>query len=780
MQISDEDMTGLVVLDPGVSQNPAADGIPRANLSGSISSGLHALTGGQTAQNGGHSFGVNPDPPTAVVIGGTPPADALVTTRRHPPPVALRIHTPPAYGRAWSTTPRTRPAELRRVADNCRQEYQTLQHEHEQLLQANARQRKAESAIADGASELWRYREALFRENDVLATKREAQTSQAEYYLQLRNSELSHGMRGMQEEEQRLKAAASLLTSRVTSEQRASAERLGATESYANSEYRALQTECAQMRAAEAALGAELRQERQWAASQQQAQQESAAQLGSEASRTNAECQSLRTECQTMRAAEASLDAKLRQEVFTATAQHQADVRGQQAVHNDARAKYRDELHLRDSRYLEECAAYRQQEELTCTLTTSNIEKGQEMLQLRGEVARLEATRHQLETDVATFRGTATTCQNELAEYLEQQQGWGDDDWEQDGWDRCAGGDTFPTTNVTATGPSLPDPHATGPSLPNTYVTGPSLFDQHATGPSPSGQPATGPSPSGQHATGSSQPGHSHVSHPTDAPPTTPSPPPVVHFGPSSSSPALELSVQGLVLATHAMISTRGSASTDVTSQLLQQLADKANEDKLKLGTEKPKLTATTADGCRDELKAFKTLLVQAGIEQRSKWVKAARAVATGRAKIALDSVIASEVGPVETYVAKLRDDPGSELWGRVWDLFETRIRGTVHLNEDTDLNHAIAKYGELRLQKGADASATQSFIEAYTSARTLMLEQGLVSNTDHVKIVREVTDFKQKIAGTAVYTYLHDLPELPRKVDSNDPDEVTPDQPVA
>eukprot|EP00959_Pyramimonas_sp_CCMP1952_P285502 5969590-Pyramimonas_sp.AAC.1 len=95
-------------------------------------------------------------------------------------------------------------------------------------------------------------------------------------------------------------------------------------------------------------------------------------------------------------------------------------------------------------------------------------------------------------------------------------------------------------------------------------------------------------------------------------------------------------------------------------------LNDKAYEEKLNLRQEKPKLTAANADTCREELKNLRSMMIQAQIESKDRWMKPVRAVASGRALTVLNYVIAAKIGADIDCVQRLQGDPGSPIWEKV------------------------------------------------------------------------------------------------------------------
>ena len=59
--------------------------------------------------------------------------------------------------------------------------------------------------------------------------------------------------------------------------------------------------------------------------------------------------------------------------------------------------------------------------------------------------------------------------------------------------------------------------------------------------------------------------------------------------------------------------------------------------------------------------------------------------------------------------------------------------------------------------------------MDDYTEARTTMLEHNLLSNTEPLLVLREIEEFKTKIEGTDVLTWLMEMPDFPTAVTSVD-----------
>ena len=73
-------------------------------------------------------------------------------------------------------------------------------------------------------------------------------------------------------------------------------------------------------------------------------------------------------------------------------------------------------------------------------------------------------------------------------------------------------------------------------------------------------------------------------------------------------------------------------------------------------------------------------------------------------------------------------------------------------------------------MQGKSSVQDVSKFLDDYKLARAGMLEQGLLSDVDPRLIMREIEEFKIKIANSSLLTFLRDLSEFPEIVESDDP----------
>ena len=73
-------------------------------------------------------------------------------------------------------------------------------------------------------------------------------------------------------------------------------------------------------------------------------------------------------------------------------------------------------------------------------------------------------------------------------------------------------------------------------------------------------------------------------------------------------------------------------------------------------------------------MKHFKVYMNEHKLTRKSAWIKAARAVSTGKAKTALEHLILHVFGNEAEYQDRLIVDPDAEAWEGFWDKFERAI----------------------------------------------------------------------------------------------------------
>ena len=212
----------------------------------------------------------------------------------------------------------------------------------------------------------------------------------------------------------------------------------------------------------------------------------------------------------------------------------------------------------------------------------------------------------------------------------------------------------------------------------------------------------------------------------------------------------------------------RSDASTRHT-ELLQKLADTAAENRKALRPDKPRLTAAGAAALYYELRQFRLYMNDSRLYDRVHWFTGARNVATGKARVTLESFIVRTFGNEERYQAAVdRRDP--VLWDNLWKNFETAPKVNAGLDDASELNEAARIYNQVTLAKGASVEEVDTFVTEYQSARTRMVENGLICDGNESAKIREIEDLKNKLEGTVLLEWLLQLPEFPTEVDSKDP----------
>ena len=113
-------------------------------------------------------------------------------------------------------------------------------------------------------------------------------------------------------------------------------------------------------------------------------------------------------------------------------------------------------------------------------------------------------------------------------------------------------------------------------------------------------------------------------------------------------------------------------------------------------------------------------------------------------------------------------NDNDQVFWEAKWKSFEIRLKQSVHLEEETDMNAAMRQCAAVKSQSKNSVQDVSKFLDEYKLARAGMLEQELLSDTDPKSIMREIEDFKIKIADSTLLTYLLEMSEFPKIIESD------------
>ena len=205
-------------------------------------------------------------------------------------------------------------------------------------------------------------------------------------------------------------------------------------------------------------------------------------------------------------------------------------------------------------------------------------------------------------------------------------------------------------------------------------------------------------------------------------------------------------------------------------SQALDRLADAAQDQRRSLRPDKPKLSAATPAVLHAELKNLRLYFNDAKIHEKSLWMSGARAVATGRAATALNSYIIQKFGTEADFQARLLEKSWPE-WPSHWRAYESLLKVTTGLDDASELSEAITIYNSVTLKNKNSPDGVDAFLQEYSAARTLMIEQGLLMAHCPKSRVREIEDLKKKLEGSEVLKYMMELPEFPIEIDDLSPE---------
>ena len=202
---------------------------------------------------------------------------------------------------------------------------------------------------------------------------------------------------------------------------------------------------------------------------------------------------------------------------------------------------------------------------------------------------------------------------------------------------------------------------------------------------------------------------------------------------------------------------------------MLNKLADAATDNRRALKAEKPRLTALDAGTLYEELRKFRLYMNDHRLPERVYWFSGARAIASDRARVSIESYIVSQFGS-EAGFQRCVAAADSNTWYLHWVAFESRLKLEAGLDDSSELNEAVRVYGRVQLSKGGGADAVDHFIQNYLMARTRMIEQGLIVDGDEKSRIRELEDIRTKIESSDLLRCLMELPDFPTQIDDADP----------
>lgn len=205
---------------------------------------------------------------------------------------------------------------------------------------------------------------------------------------------------------------------------------------------------------------------------------------------------------------------------------------------------------------------------------------------------------------------------------------------------------------------------------------------------------------------------------------------------------------------------------------MIQSLTHAQRESTSKLRPPKPVLTAADAPTLKTQLEKFVIYQNESRQSSKSVWLEGARAIAEGIAKVELEDLIVTEIGGEAEFqrLIKVPTDPRWETW---WTVYKVRLKVAVNLDDSHEANEAVRRYSRLTLVKGANLEVVAKFLNDYTAVRTDMHRHGLL--TDEIGspiLMREIEEYKTKIEGSDMFTYLLDLPVFPSKMAFRDGDD--------
>ena len=164
------------------------------------------------------------------------------------------------------------------------------------------------------------------------------------------------------------------------------------------------------------------------------------------------------------------------------------------------------------------------------------------------------------------------------------------------------------------------------------------------------------------------------------------------------------------------------------TGQLdaLDRLADVAQGSRRTLRPDEPRLTAANPGVLHLELEALRLYFNDSKIHERCHWLSGARAVASGRALTTFNKYMVQKFGSEQAFQDKLKEK-NWPLWDSHWKAFEDELKYSTGLDDACELSEAVPIYNSVLLKNKSSTDSADQFVLDYTSARTLIIEQGLL-----------------------------------------------------
>ena len=204
-------------------------------------------------------------------------------------------------------------------------------------------------------------------------------------------------------------------------------------------------------------------------------------------------------------------------------------------------------------------------------------------------------------------------------------------------------------------------------------------------------------------------------------------------------------------------------------TEVLERLTDNRKTEHLRVKPPTPTLTAKDAVTLKQELRAIQIYCNDAQQTTPRDWLHVARTVASGRAKVSLDSFLLQAAGGNEGYQA-LRAQPSFTEWPQLWDGFISRLKYEVGLDTQNEAIDAHRLFTRLRLQPSAGPAEMERFMTEYTYARTLLIETGRINPSDPTGQKMEVETLLDKCTGHPFCQFLAEKGEEVTGVDHVDP----------
>ena len=145
----------------------------------------------------------------------------------------------------------------------------------------------------------------------------------------------------------------------------------------------------------------------------------------------------------------------------------------------------------------------------------------------------------------------------------------------------------------------------------------------------------------------------------------------------------------------------------------------------------------------------------------KGRWDNGARQVSDGAAGFEFQYTLIAEGGNEDKYQSRLLK-PSDPHWSTVWEHLVQRLKTSCNLDDFSELNEAAWAMSKVFMPKRASVASISKFLGECVEARSEMLEQGLLDDTQPLLFRLVIEEFKTKIENNDLLTFLLELNHFP------------------